>query len=95
MAFLKEYFEKVDCEKNQQMTKKHEKLLSMQRIFFCLQIFLELTYAIFFMNSTSMSINLVPSEFFFNTSIGRGTLVAGQLLTTSVKLFWNSDLEDF
>ena len=32
MVFLKEFFEKVDFEKNQQTTKKHEKLPSMQRV---------------------------------------------------------------
>ena len=32
MVFLKEFFEKIDFEKNQQTTKKHEKLPSMQRV---------------------------------------------------------------
>ena len=32
MVFLKEFFEKVDFEKIQQMTKKHEKVPSMQRV---------------------------------------------------------------
>ena len=32
MVFLKEFFEKVDNEKNQQTTKKHEKLPRMQRV---------------------------------------------------------------
>ena len=32
MVFLKEFFEKVDFEKNQQTTKKHEKLPSRQRV---------------------------------------------------------------
>ena len=32
MEFLKEYFEKVDFEKNQQTTKKHEKFPRMQRV---------------------------------------------------------------
>ena len=32
LTFLKEFFEKVDFEKNQQTTKKHEKLPSMQRV---------------------------------------------------------------
>ena len=31
MVFLKEFFDKVDFEKNQQMTKKHAKLSSRQR----------------------------------------------------------------
>ena len=31
MVFLKEFFKKVDFEKNQQTTKKHEKLPRMQR----------------------------------------------------------------
>ena len=32
VVFLKEFFEKVDCEKNQRTTKKHEKLRSRQRV---------------------------------------------------------------
>ena len=32
MVFLKEFFEKVDVEKNQHMTKQHEKLPSRQRV---------------------------------------------------------------
>ena len=32
MVFLKEFFKKVDFEKIQQMTKKHEKVPSMQRV---------------------------------------------------------------
>ena len=32
MVFLKEFFVKIDFEKNQQMTINHEKLPSMQRI---------------------------------------------------------------
>ena len=32
MVFLKEFFEKVDFEKNQQTTKKHEKLPRMQTV---------------------------------------------------------------
>ena len=32
MVFLKEFFVKIDFEKNQQMTIKHEKLPSMQRV---------------------------------------------------------------
>ena len=32
MAFLKEFFKKVDFEKNQQTTKKHAKLPSRQRV---------------------------------------------------------------
>ena len=32
MVFLKEFFEKVDFEKNQQTTKMHAKLLSRQRL---------------------------------------------------------------
>ena len=32
MVFLKEFSEKVDFEQNQQMTKKHEKLLSRPRV---------------------------------------------------------------
>ena len=32
MVFLKEFFEKVDFEKKEQMTKKHEKLPSRQRV---------------------------------------------------------------
>ena len=32
MVLLKEFFENGDFEKNQQMTKKHEKLSSMQRV---------------------------------------------------------------
>ena len=32
MVFLKEFFEKVDFEKNQQTTKKHEKLPRRQRV---------------------------------------------------------------
>ena len=32
MVFLKEFFEKVDFEKNQQTTKKHEKLPMMGRV---------------------------------------------------------------
>ena len=32
MVFLKEFFKKIDFEKNQQTTKKHEKLPSRQRV---------------------------------------------------------------
>ena len=32
MVFLKEFFEKVDFENNQQMTKKHDKLPRRQRV---------------------------------------------------------------
>ena len=32
MVFLKEFIEKIDFEKNHEMTKKHEKFLSGQRV---------------------------------------------------------------
>ena len=37
IVFLKEYFEKVDFEKNQQMTKPHAKVLSMQSLHYYTQ----------------------------------------------------------
>ena len=38
MVFPKEFFEKVDFEKNQQTTKKHEKLSSRQRVYILLKL---------------------------------------------------------
>ena len=45
MVFLKEIFEKVDFEKNQQTTKRHAKLPSLQRVNSCLAEFEYLCFA--------------------------------------------------